>query len=383
MVLYRILPQPIFNTAGGFAMRGKPKLITLRDQEGNILSENWYIHYYDGERSRRISTGCKIGTQDHEANLALASFTLERERPSAKNPDQLLITQALRDYYEEHGQYTVSAKKLLCHENRLKEHFLGQFVSQITPSIIAGYVRKCEERKESNGTIRRDLEHLNACLNHEVREQRLIYAPKFKLPPPPAPRERILSEEEITRLLRLSKPKAPTIENMRLYAFLVLMLSGGQRPGTVEGLTWFQVDFEEGIIGYDKTGKKQTNKRVRPVPMSAYSREVLEWMHEHRVSEFVLGWRKKAGTVRTAFTTLCRNAGIEGVGRYTLRHTFANRVVTDEKTRADLMGHTSVKTTRHHYIKTNMDKLREAVESASPSAHLVRKTKNPKNRKSL
>ena len=54
-------------------MRGKPKLIKL---QGKLSSPYWYIQYRDGGRSQRISTGCKIGTQDDEANIFLAAFRL-------------------------------------------------------------------------------------------------------------------------------------------------------------------------------------------------------------------------------------------------------------------------------------------------------------------
>lgn len=337
-------------------MRGKPRLIKLQDRHGQIISENWYIHYYDGKRSRRISTGCQIGAQDHEANLALASFTLEREKPIARQPNELMVAQALADYYEEHGKHIASFKLAQYHEKRLNDHFIGKCVAQLTPSVIEEYIRAGRDRKESNGTIRRDLEHLKAALNHEVAEQRLIYAPKIKLPPPPPPRERTLSEREIKRLLVHCSPHVKT--------FVQIMRYTGQRPGAVENLTWFQVDFGQRIIHFDRTGKQQTNKRVRPVAMNDNLYRILKTLHKKKQTGHVIEWNgEHAGCVKKAFQRACEKAKLEGVSRYTLRHTTLDRVhdISDEKTAADIGGHTNPRTTRKHYIKSKMDKQRKVL----------------------
>ena len=39
-----------------------------------------------------------------------------------------------------------------------------------------------------------------------------------------------------------------------------------------------------------------------------------------------------------------------------MRHTFANTLEADDKTRSDIMGHTNTTTTQTHYIKTNARK---------------------------
>lgn len=334
-------------------MRGKPTLIQLRDKAGNLLSPYWYIRYYQG-RGRRISTGCFIGSQDHEANLALAAFTLERERPLAREPDKLMIAQALRDYYEEHAKHLVSAANAKRSEVKLNEFFGGRFVAQITPALVNQYVRQWKERGQSNGSIRRDLQILGCALNHEVREQRLTYAPKFKLPPEPPARSRFLSEEEKERLLA-----ACTHE--RTKNFIAIMLNTGQRPSAVETLTWFQVDFDERVIHFERTGKEQSNKRVRPIAMNHELYTLLKSLFEKKENSYVLG---HPGSTRTAFRNACKEAGLEKVSRYTLRHTVLDRVneVADEKTASDIGGHTNSLTTRKHYIKSKMDRQREVLD---------------------
>lgn len=345
-------------------MRGKPKLIELTDRKGNLKSPYWYIQYFDGGRSKRKSTGCAIGKRDHEANLALSTFTLERERPTAREPDKLMVAQALKDYYDEHGQYIATAKHARYHEKRLKTHFGAHFVNQVTQAGINAYCRDRQAAGESNGTIRRDLEHLKAALNHEVREQRLIYAPKFKMPPPPQPRQKTLSEDEINRLY------AACEQTPHLKAFVQIMLATGQRPAAVENMKWFQVDFAERIIRFD-LGAKYGNKLARAVPINNELMAHLDQLYKIKKTEYVIeihhakkGTFRPAGSVKKSFARACRDARIDA-SRYTLRHTFGTRKYIEgwhDKDIAEIMGHTTTKTTVKHYLHTSMDRLRDMME---------------------
>lgn len=353
-------------------MRGKPKLIKLTDKNGNLKSPFWYIEYYDG-RGKRKSTGCEIGKADHAANIALAAFTLERERPTARQPDQLLVAQVLKDYMEEHAQHVASAERAEYCEARLMPFFGNRFAAHVTPSLVNKYTRECQERKESNGTIRRDLEHLRAALNHEVNEQRLIYAPKFKLPPAPEPRERIITSAEVGKLLK-------QCVTPHLKAFVQIMLLTGQRPGAVESLTWFQVDFKERIIHFEKN-VKSTNKRARPIYINHELMGILKALHKKKTIGHILEFKgKPCGNVKKAFARAVERAKLEGVTRYTLRHTVINNLddlKTDDKTIADIAGHTNAKTTNRHYIKSKVSKQKIAMEGLT-----TQKLRKPKKGKS-
>lgn len=272
-----------------------------------------------------------------------------------------MIAQALRDYHQEHAKHTATGKHAKYHEARLNAFFGDRAVGDITQGKINEYIRERQAAKESNGTIRRDLEILKAALNHEERERRLIYVPKFKMPPAPTPRGKTLTGAEIKRIK--SSCKSEHVKN-----FITLMLETGQRPGAIEQLKWFQVDFKQKIIGFDMTGRQQTNKRVRPVPMSDEVLVLLKKLYRTKTTEYVLEFKdaitgeiRKAGCVKKAFQRACEDAGVESY-RYALRKTFANRDM-DEIVRMHFMGHTTVKTSREHYIKVNIPKMREALNS--------------------
>lgn len=269
-----------------------------------------------------------------------------------------MVAQALTDYNQEHIQFTASKKNVGYYENNLLAFFGRMFVSDITQGKINQFVREHEEKGMSNGTIRRFLEHLQGALNWAEREQRLLYVPKFKKPPAPAPRDNVLSFAQVKKL------KAAAV-SPHIALFIDLMLETGQRPAAIERLKWEQVDFKAGIINFDRTGRRITNKRVRPVAMSTNAQAILSAAKRKAKTAFVLEYDgKPAGCVRKAFERACTKAGIEA-SRYTLRHTFFNDMDTagvDEKINSDIGGHTNTKTTRHHYLKTNMQKQKAALD---------------------
>lgn len=352
-------------------MREAPKLIKLTDKSGKLKSPNWYI--YDPHSPKggdcRISTGYRIGTQDAEAQIVLGQYILERDKPIAREPGELMIAMALKDYYEETAQFCASEKMAKYHETRLLDFFGSRPVSHLTPAFVAKYVRERQEKGESNGTIRRDLEHLQAAINHEFAEGRITYSLKLKKPEAPRARERFLTTDEVEKLIAACK--TPHLIN-----FVKIMMATGQRPGAVEKLLWSQVDFKTGVIRFDKQTRSKT-KQARPVPMSAEIYVLLKQLYGIRetpyVLEFVQANKKKgtrkarpAGNVKKAFYRACRDAGLEGVSRYTLRHSFGTQKFLDghrEKDIADIMGHTSAKTTAMHYLHTNMERLRLVVDS--------------------
>lgn len=131
--------------------------------------------------------------------------------------------------------------------------------------------------------------------------------------------------------------------------------------------TWERVDFQRNIIWVPnaKTGQSYS------VPMSARVREVmLELKRESRGSQYVFA-NPRTGRpyteLRRPFATACRDAGITGLRRHDLRHTFGTRPAEaghSEATIAELMGHSNPKTTRRYTHATNRAK-RAAVEAAS------------------
>lgn len=367
----------------GNALRGKPKLMQLRNRVGELKSPNHYIQYFDGDRSQRITTNYKIGEQDIEANQELARFTLKQANILPWAADQQLdlkITRALTQYYDEHARFLTTWQTMKLHRDRLRRAFPIQFISQITQGQINKYVRDCQKEERSDATTRRELEFMRASFNYAEGEKRITRAPKFRLPPAPPPRDRNLLPEEVQTLLtechrRIFQHRSHTYKHLcysRLYHFTLLMLNNGQRPGAVEGLTWPQVDFDTRMVNWRRIDRRESKKRARAVPMNDVTYEILWDLGSRKTSFWVFGWPgSKAGTVKKSFASVCRHLGFKKVGRHTLRHTFGTeshvRGMSD-KDISDIMGHTTTKTTTKDYIHTRINKLRETVNSMQVTA---------------
>jgi integrase len=156
------------------------------------------------------------------------------------------------------------------------------------------------------------------------------------------------------------------------------MLHTGQRPGAVEQLTWFQVDFDEAVIHFDRDGKEQTNKRKATVAMTDEVYDLLTELYKKKETSYVLGHPGKA---RRAMENAYKKAGIEKASRYTLRHTALDRlgeVESDRKIITDIAGHTSEQTTLRHYRKSKIERQRKALNKMWSTTQKQRKSKNDK-----
>ena len=105
---------------------------------------------------------------------------------------------------------------------------------------------------------------------------------------------------------------------------MLLAADTAARKEALTSLTWFQVDFEAGMISLNPEDRLQTKKRRSVVPMSRRLRAVLERAYKEKTSSFVLDHN---GSIRTSFEWAVAKAKLEKVTPHTLRHTWATRAV--------------------------------------------------------
>ena len=190
---------------------------------------------------------------------------------------------------------------------------------------------------------------------------------KVKMPTADARRVRFLTPEEAEKLLEVLKVRSPDTHDMAL-----LSLNAGLRAGEVFGLTWPDVDFENGVL----TLKDTKSGRTRQVPMTGVVRSILEGRRAHTRGNSLVFPSETGGrvaqisdTFNRVVTALGFNNEVEDsrqkVVFHTLRHTFASWLVQNGVpliTVGRLLGHaTTAMTERYSHLAP--DHFKQAVDT--------------------
>lgn len=317
----------------------------------------FYIQWYEHGEKRQRSTG----TGEREAAEAkLASFLVERakrERPAGpRDPSDFPIADALALYGTEHAPDTAAPARIGYAIDALLPFWGDSMAGAITQETCRAYVR---QRARSDATVRRELGVLRAALNMAHRYGRVTSVPHVFLPAKPEGKDRWLNKSEAAALLHAAvRSRADT----RLYLplFIVLALYTGARKEALLSLRWPQVDLERRVIHFSRNGRRQTNKRQRPVPIGD---RLFTFLTAARRRGSDLGYVihrdgkriRDIGDARGgSFGRACERAGLRDVTPHTLRHTCGTWLAqagVDLFLVAGWLGHSAAKTTElyaHH-----------------------------------
>ncbi|RAI35749.1 tyrosine-type recombinase/integrase [Rhodoplanes serenus] len=278
----------------------------------------YYIVWTEGGRSRERSTRT---TDRQQAEIALAEFINIRSRDAGpRDPTQVLVTDVLADYAEEHAQETAAPWRIAAAVKPLVEFWQGRTVQDVSRETCKAYMRL---RKRAAGTVRRELGVLRAAINHGHRNGRLTRIVAVHLPNKPEPRDRWLTRSEASALLRaaLAEPRV----RLHLPLFILLGLYTGARKEAILSLRWSQIDLAGGRIDYNTPGARRTNKRRARIPIPA---KLLGHLRRARKRGVELGFvvnenGKRLGDIKRGFASACKRAGLDDVSPHTLRHTCA------------------------------------------------------------
>lgn len=253
---------------------------------------------------------------------------------------------------------------------RESKHFKGKTFAQLSPLQLEKFKRERRESdtkrggKRSPATVNRELEILSKIFSLAVTAKVAASNPCLEVPKLRVDNKRtryLLDEEEPLLLAQCVDERA------HLGRMIVVAIGTGMRKGDQLGLRWSKVDFQRGVIyvANQKTGKEYT------VPMNRDVREAMISLRREATAgaEFVFVNPKTGGPygdVKRGFAWACDKAGIRDFRWHDLRHTFGTRLGEagcSEATIAELMGHTSVATTRRYTHGTEQAK-RLAVDAA-------------------
>ena len=192
-----------------------------------------------------------------------------------------------------------------------------------------------QSRGNKAGTVKREINSINAMLSHA--KDMGMEVPMFTLKKPSVDdaRTRWVSEEERDRIISMADT------NVR--PLIVFLFYTGARLGEAMGLTWD--DVHEGRVFLRTRKGKMKTTRTRTIPLVA---EVIAAMGE-RTGGHV--FTKPDGGAWTRdrfydyFHPACEAAGVSDFRPHDCRHTFASHLVqkgASLRAVADLLGHTSL-----------------------------------------
>ena len=181
--------------------------------------------------------------------------------------------------------------------------------------------------------------------------------------PEAQPRTRFLSHDEYRRLLAASGPLLrPLIE---------MAVATGMRLEELLSLKWDQVDLGRKEVRLVVTKSKQP----RVVPLSPRAVAILVAAGRNAQDKQYVFTNPTTGsrfkTIKRAFRTACKRAGVQDIRFHDLRHTFASWAVqsgADLYRLSRILGHASLQmTSRYAHLAT--EHLHQVVETlATPTA---------------
>jgi integrase len=224
---------------------------------------------------------------------------------------------------------------------------------------------------------------LSAALTRAMREELVSrnIARLVTLPPAPARDRRPWSVEEARRFLQAAR-RDP------LHAAFTFLLAYGLRRGEILGLSWDDLDFDQGVIhvrrqvvragGRLHLGPVKTAAGVRELPLLEIAREALiehearqllgnsvsEWDRERLIFTTASGRPVEPRNIGRSFERIVRKAGLRPIRLHDLRHTTASllkKLGVSPRDAMVILGHSNISVTLGIYTHVDEDSRRDAL----------------------
>jgi integrase len=225
----------------------------------------------------------------------------------------------------------------------LEKVFGTMQIKDIKPAMVEMYQSQrlleptWQGKPRSTANVNRTVSVMKRMFNLAVREELADKNPcwKTKMLPENNARDRILSAEELERLL----------SNLPRHAGMIVQFTflTGMRASEVFNLSWDKIDLKQRIIRLESEDTKNSEPRVMYL-----NDELLDILNEagkvrglghNRVFTYK---GKPVASIKTCFKTACQKAGIANFRFHDLRHTFntnMRKAGVDQSVIMKLTGH--------------------------------------------
>ena len=316
-----------------------------------LRGKSWYIDfYYEGKRyTEKVG---KVAKSVAEEKLDIKRSEVIRGEWKPKKV-QISFDKFKEEYLElpKGDKKPKSSLRDECSLNHLSKTFDGRMLSEINPLLIEKYKKTRKEEGAEPATINRELGCLRHMFNMAIAWGKAQNYPfgfgknKVKFLKEPNGKDRILSEEEETRLLEAVRL---TTKSQHLEPIIITALNTRMRKGEILSLKWSNVDLKNGVIIVEGT----KNGEIRKIPMNQKLTQALQNDKKVSKGEYLFSENGKPyGDVKTGWWSALKKAKIEGFRFHDLRHTFGSRLGmggVDIRTIQELMGHKDIKMTMRY-----------------------------------
>lgn len=245
----------------------------------------------------------------------------------------------------------------------LRPRFGNLRPDDITADLCRQHTAERIAAGKSPGTVWTELTRLRSALNWAKKRRLIREVPYVWVPTKPPPRDRVLTQDEVLRLL-----DACVMPHVRL--FVLLALTTGGRSAALLELEWSRVNFEAGTINLKRAEvvnplTKKVRKGRAVVPMNGLARAALQEAKAAAISDHVIEWNgEPIAKIRKGFSEAVRRAGLgNDVTPHVLRHTAASWMEAAQIPMHQIsryLGHKDERTTRTIYAHTDPASLANA-----------------------
>ena len=224
-------------------------------------------------------------------------------------------------------------------------------LANLSATRMAAY--RDERLKEvSSGTVIRELAYLSSIINHARREWGINVQNPVQLvrkPQSPQARSRVLTDEEIGKLLHALEPQGRRSHWTK--PAVQLALETAMRRGELLSLRWENINLQGRTAFLPDT----KNGESRTVPLSSAAVQVLSELPKH-IRGVVIP--VKFFSLDAAFKRACKRAGLDAVRFHDLRRTAITRMADKLPNVIELAavsGHKSLMVLKRYYRPSPID----------------------------
>jgi integrase len=305
------------------------------------------------------------GTADRrEAERVLAAYIGKKDIiTETSRADQMPVSDVLAIYGGEHAIGVASPERIGYAISALLPFWGVLMVGDVKGATCRRYGKtriKANGDPVSSGTIRRELNVLQAAINYAHAEGYLLTAATVTLPQAPPPRDRWLTRKEAAALLRAAwrSPKGK-----HLARFILVSLYTGTRKdaacrlGFIPSISGGWVDVEKGVMNRAGAAERETKKRRGRVRLTNRLLSHCRRWRANGAAWIVECDGERVADIRKAFAGAVERAGLKGVTPHTLKHTAITWAIQRGMTDHDAADYfsTSVETIRATYYHHSPD----------------------------